>query len=332
MTEKNEILFENEKQANRAVARVMFTTFVIFSFIYLLNVIGIFVIKPVVMMTAYIGSAVLLLTPSVLVFGLRSEARWIKYVNITSAALFVMLTSITLTYHVVVIYVYPIAIASLYFSRRLNVYATVITAIGVTAGQLAAFVLDTPKDDNFETLYKTIVWGIIPRGISLIAVGIIFTMLCTRAVLLLSNLIHAVEKQNKYHDEMIMGFATLVENKDGSTGGHIKRTTLYVKALAEELKQRGLYDTILTKEYMENLCKAAPMHDIGKIAIPDRILQKPGKLTAEEFDMMKRHSVKGGEIIRRRLEIWKILCIRRLHTRWLITITKNGMETDIRKV
>ncbi len=111
-------------------------------------------------------------------------------------------------------------------------------------------------------------------------------------------MIRAVERQEKYHNEMVMGFATLVENKDGSTGGHIRRTSLYVKLLAEELMRKGLYEDILTQEYMENLCKAAPMHDIGKIAIPDSILQKPGKLTDEEFDVMKTHSVKGGEIIR----------------------------------
>lgn len=298
MFEKNEILFDNEKQANHIVAKVMFTTFIIFSVVYLLNVIGIFVIEPVVMTISYVGSTILLLFPMVLTYGLKLEKRYIKYINVTGAALFVMLISMTLTYHVVVIYVYPIAIASLYFSKKLNIYATTITVIGVSIGQVMAFYLDTQKDDNFESLYEVIVWGIIPRGLILIAIAIIFTMLCTRTVELLSNLIHAVEGQAKYHNEMVMGFATLVENKDGSTGGHIKRTSLYVKLLAQELKRRGLYDDILTEAYMENLCKAAPMHDIGKIAIPDSILQKPGKLTNEEFDAMKQHAVRGGEIIR----------------------------------
>lgn len=100
-----------------------------------------------------------------------------------------------------------------------------------------------------------------------------------------------------YHHEMIMGFATLVENKDGSTGGHIRRTTMYVKLLAEELRRRGYYKEVLTKDYMKNLCLAAPMHDIGKIAVPDVILQKPGKLTEEEYEAMKLHAAKGGEIV-----------------------------------
>ena len=102
----------------------------------------------------------------------------------------------------------------------------------------------------------------------------------------------------KSNEEMVMGFATLVENRDDNTGGHIRRTTAYVKLLAEELRNRGFYQEQLTKDYVENLVMAAPMHDVGKIAIPDAILQKPGKLTDEEFEIMKTHAKRGGKIIR----------------------------------
>lgn len=107
----------------------------------------------------------------------------------------------------------------------------------------------------------------------------------------------ALNEISRYHSEMVMSFATLVENKDGSTGGHIKRTTAYVKLLAEELRERGYYKEILTKDYIRNLCQAAPMHDIGKIAVPDVILQKPGRLTKEEFEIIKKHTIDGGRII-----------------------------------
>lgn len=104
-------------------------------------------------------------------------------------------------------------------------------------------------------------------------------------------------KLQTYNQEMVMGFATLVENRDGSTGGHIRRTTEYVKMLAEELWARDFYREWLTKDYMKNLVLAAPMHDVGKIAIPDAILQKPGKLTDEEYTIMKTHTELGGKII-----------------------------------
>lgn len=100
-----------------------------------------------------------------------------------------------------------------------------------------------------------------------------------------------------FHKEMVMGFATLIESKDDNTGGHVRRTTLYAKALAKELRDRKYYRDILTKDYMKNIVKAAPMHDIGKISIPDAVLQKPGRLTEEEFATMKQHAENGGKII-----------------------------------
>lgn len=108
----------------------------------------------------------------------------------------------------------------------------------------------------------------------------------------------AISEISNYQHEMVMGFATLMENKDGNTGGHIKRTSLYVELLAKELRDRGYYENLLTKDYINNLLMAAPMHDIGKISVPDAILQKPGKLTDEEFSIMKLHAVNGGKIIK----------------------------------
>lgn len=104
-----------------------------------------------------------------------------------------------------------------------------------------------------------------------------------------------------YHEELMSGFANIIESRDGSTGGHVKRTTSYVEFMARELRKRGYYKNILTKDYISNLVKAAPLHDIGKISTPDAILQKPGKLTDEEYVRMKEHAEKGAEIIRNSL-------------------------------
>lgn len=109
-------------------------------------------------------------------------------------------------------------------------------------------------------------------------------------------LIHQLEF---FNSEMVTSFATLIESKDGSTGGHIKRTSLYVEIIANNLKRKKEYSDILTKDFLINLKKAAPMHDLGKIGIPDYILQKPGRFTPEEFEIMKQHSTLGGEMIKK---------------------------------
>lgn len=192
------LLMKNEKEANLLVAKVMRSTFVIFTFVYLLNVLGIFVVDKMIMTIAYIGAGCLLLVPTLLVNVLKKEGNYIKYVNVVSASVVVTMLCITLTYHVVAIYVYPIAIASLYFSKRLNIVATGLTVAGVSVGQILAFYMDTLQDDNFTEFNKVIIFGVIPRALVLIAIAAIFTMLCSRTAFMLSNLMGAEEQKEMF--------------------------------------------------------------------------------------------------------------------------------------
>lgn len=109
----------------------------------------------------------------------------------------------------------------------------------------------------------------------------------------------ALRRLNKFHGEMVTGFSTLIENRDDSTGAHVLRTTAYVKLIASRLQAAGYYKERLTKDFIADLALAAPMHDVGKIAIPDAVLKKPDRLTVEEFEIMKTHAAVGGEIINR---------------------------------
>ena len=98
-------------------------------------------------------------------------------------------------------------------------------------------------------------------------------------------------------DAIIMAMASMAETRDNETGNHIRRTQNYVRALAEQLCAHPRFRAELTPENIELLYKSAPLHDIGKVGIPDRILLKPGRLTSEEFEIMKLHSVYGRNTI-----------------------------------
>lgn len=106
-----------------------------------------------------------------------------------------------------------------------------------------------------------------------------------------------IRKEILHHNEMVDGFATMVESRDNNTGGHIKRTRAYVGLILEKMRHDKRYRGVLSRDYAQNVSRAAPLHDIGKIATPDSILQKPGRLTEEEFAIMKQHAADGGEII-----------------------------------
>ena len=97
------------------------------------------------------------------------------------------------------------------------------------------------------------------------------------------------------HDNLIMSMAMMVESRDNSTGGHIRRTSEGVRILVDEIKKEGT--TVVSDEFCTNMIKAAPMHDLGKIAVDDSVLRKPGKFTDSEYEEMKKHSTEGAKVI-----------------------------------
>jgi putative two-component system response regulator len=104
-------------------------------------------------------------------------------------------------------------------------------------------------------------------------------------------------EMSELQEALIVAMASLAETRDNETGAHIMRTQHYVQALAVELAHHPKFAEVLTEEMIDLLFKTAPLHDIGKVGIPDHILLKPGKLTAKEFGIMKTHTTLGRNII-----------------------------------
>ena len=204
MVEKNSFLIEHEKQANKLAAQVMQITFLFFTLVFIMNLVGFFKVNKAIMTIAYLAGSVVLIIPSLLIIKFKKNSSIMKFLVVIGAVGFVTLLSTTLTYHVVVIYVYPIAIASLYFSKKLNLLAAGMTVVGVSVGQILAFVLQTLPDDNFTDMRRVVVFGIIPRAIILISLAAIFTTLGTRTSAMLANLMGAEEQERilKHMQEM----------------------------------------------------------------------------------------------------------------------------------
>lgn len=95
----------------------------------------------------------------------------------------------------------------------------------------------------------------------------------------------------------IMAMSALAEIRDNETGHHLQRTKLYARVLSEALSRKEKYNDLLDKRTIQKIVNAVPLHDIGKVGVPDSILLKPGKLTAEEFEIMKTHTTLGKEAI-----------------------------------
>ncbi len=115
------------------------------------------------------------------------------------------------------------------------------------------------------------------------------------------NLEKQVEQRTKQlvalQDAIIIAMASLAETRDNETGHHIRRTQYYIRELAIKLQQHPRFAPHLDPKTVDFIYKSAPLHDIGKVGVPDRILLKPGRLTTEEFEEMKKHTTYGRDTI-----------------------------------
>ncbi|MBR3315214.1 MAG: HD domain-containing protein [Atopobiaceae bacterium] len=101
----------------------------------------------------------------------------------------------------------------------------------------------------------------------------------------------------RMQSNLIMVMADLVESRDKYTGDHVRNTATYARIIMNQMRREGIFPDVLTNEFMSNVYQSAPLHDIGKIVVSDTILNKPGRLTEEEFAIMKSHTLAGQEIL-----------------------------------
>jgi PAS domain S-box-containing protein len=132
---------------------------------------------------------------------------------------------------------------------------------------------------------ETIAWSIMERDL-------------TDRVRLEKKLQESFEQIKNTQRASILGFATLLEYREAETGAHLKRMEQFTRVLATGLAKLPKYQDYITPDYIEDLCLSSVLHDVGKVAIEDAILLKPGKLTPEEFERIKQHAALGGEALR----------------------------------
>ncbi len=128
----------------------------------------------------------------------------------------------------------------------------------------------------------------------------LYNVLCTMTsdtLKQMKDIRHYMSTVTQMQNGLIITMADLVENRDSDTGAHIQKTAAYVRIILYGLKEKGYYTDKLTEKYMSDVEMSAPLHDVGKINIPDAVLQKPGKLTPEEYEIMKTHTTAGKKIL-----------------------------------
>ena len=111
------------------------------------------------------------------------------------------------------------------------------------------------------------------------------------------------EKINRLQNGLVLVLADMVESRDKCTGDHVRKTAAYTEIILRQMQKEGIYPETVTEDFINEVVNSAPLHDVGKISVPDSILNKPGKLTDEEFSAMKNHTTAGGKIIEKAISL-----------------------------
>ena len=310
---------EDERISNRYVLITMLIVLIITQICFILNEFDIFHVEKGVFRISSAAAVIFVVIPWIyyLIPNLI-KPNLIKYVIVFHVLLLTLIDVSLMNVHATLILMLPLLVSTHYHSQKiLKISAVGTCVIAVDAPFISLklgtvdttflaylikllnpdFVTGSPKIDAFISTHPLaapqgffLFYGFPHFLITLAFSIIVYTVNVNKN----ENLKSRVTEVKLIQDNILFSVADLIENRDLNTGTHVKRTSEVVKILATEIMKT---DRTHSLAYWNSVIKAAPMHDLGKIAIPDSILQKPGKLTPEEFENIKTHAKKSADII-----------------------------------
>lgn len=283
------IINEYKENADKRVAFVCRLMIGFMLLVALLNALGIFRIRPVPLYLTVAVSVFDFFLPTLFCNILRQRSVGLRYLILTILVFQSGLQYATLSYHTIMMLAFPLIMACLYNEKKYVIYTGILSVPMVIVSHLAAFALKVVPDEPLITMKGTVLYGIIPRSIELLAVFIICLFISDRIEKLVSTLASKNEELYEDQENLILALSSIIENKSEGTGQHVKRVAEYTELLCKSLG----YD----EEESWKIGLASMMHDVGKIMIPESILEKPGKLTEKEFGIVKKHIVYGKQML-----------------------------------
>lgn len=218
--------------------------------------------------------------------------------NVTVVARYVYLTVLVvhagmqvafLTYHTIIMLLFPLVVSCLYNKKCYVQYTVILSIPMIWVGHILSKFWCIVPNEPLRTMRQILLHGALPRTIEFVAIVVICRYISARIEELLSTL---REKNNELYEDqekLILALSQIIENKSEDTGQHVKRVSEYTQVLCNSLNY--------SEEDSWKISLAAMLHDVGKIMIPESILEKPGKLTPEEFAIVKKHTDYGRQML-----------------------------------
>ncbi len=247
---------------------------------------------------------------AVLVFGLarfllhfNPSSEIVKYVILIGIHLGICYAGTKIEINLYMAYAIVPAISCLYFSKWFTIrigevcYCMMLLSLGLRA-TVEADKMNKLKDSS-EQISSFEWFGLygFRMTIEYLVMFVVLLLLVSKIEDTIISTLAKNKQMKRMQKQLIAGFANFMESKDENTGFHIRRTADYAKMIAEELVRNGYHKDELTPKVIDDLVIAAPLHDAGKVYVPDSILQKEGELTPEEYEIVKSHTTEGGRLI-----------------------------------
>lgn len=214
-----------------------------------------------------------------------------KVIVITLATVMCIIMTIAMSHFALLVWIFPLFISSLYYNKTLVLYSSLVSTIGIIISTIVNNrLMDLVVPPIYEDINDAIIFQAFPSIIIIFVMTFVAYFIVSRNSETLNELTENAAEMKANQKELIFAFAEISESKSKFTGEHIKRVADYMRILGEA--------SGFDEEYVDNLATASMMHDIGKLMIPESILEKPGRLTEEEFKIMKNHVIYGDELLK----------------------------------
>ena len=255
---------------------------------------------------------ILLLIPTIFINCFNIEKNYIMYMVIICTSLVSAVLCSFLSYYASAIVLFPLLIASLYYNRVLVLFTTLInTAFMLGSSVLNMYIGLIPNDPLAQSFEAALFYNFIPKELVIIFMSFIAYFIVDRNNEMMADIFIYSQQLKISQEEIILSFSNICESKSKSTGEHVRRVSKYMRVLCEA--------SGFDEDYTDMVCTASMMHDIGKLMIPEEILNKPGKLTDEEYAIVKNHVLYGEALLHNAtgeiMEIARTIALQH-HERW----------------
>lgn len=310
--EQNKLIRDNYKKINQISARCMriIVALLVIAFMYCYFMTD---IDTMLLIIFFASSVIIALIPtlSINVFK-KDESPSTKYMVIICVSIIAMIMLTLLSSLAFPIILFPIMMASLYYNQTLVLFASLLMSCCVCISNFLSVKFNHIFiGNNYSDTYDVLIYYTVPQILIVFIMSVVAYFIVQRNSMMINTAINTAVTMQNNQKGLIYSFAEISESKSKFTGEHIKRVAEYMRVLG---KASGFDD-----EYVDKLCTASMMHDIGKLMISEEILDKPDKLTDEEYQIMKNHVLYGEALLEKCPgEMMHLACVlaKEHHERW----------------